>query len=97
MRLNVLHCHSTFSLGGKEARAVQLMNAFGVAARHTVLSSVPNALGARAAIHNGIDVDFPENAPSLTGKPSVARYRDIAQYMRMFDLILTYNSKSNAR
>ena len=91
MRLNVLHCHSTFSLGGKEARAVQLMNAFGVAARHTVLSSVPNALGARAAIHNGIDVDFPENAPSLTGKPSVARYRDIAQYMRMFDLILTYN------
>lgn len=91
MRLNVLHCHSTFSLGGKEARAVQLMNAFGVAARHTVLSSVPDALGARAAIHNGIDVDFPEDAPSLTGKPSVARYRDIAKYMRMFDLILTYN------
>lgn len=91
MRLNVLHCHSTFALGGKEARAVQLMNAFGAAARHTILSSVPDALGARASIHHGIDVDFPEDAPSLTGRPSVARYREIAEYMRRFDLIMTYN------
>ncbi len=70
---------------------MQLMNAFGAAARHTVLSSVPGALGAQAAIHSGIDVDFPEDAPSLTGRPSVARYREIAEYMRRFDLILTYN------
>ncbi len=91
MRLNVLHCHSTFALGGKEARAVQLMNAFGAAARHSILSSVPGAFGARESIHSGIDVEFPEDAPSLTGKPSIARYRAIAEYMRRFDLVLTYN------
>ena len=27
--VNILHLHSTFNLGGKEARAVRLMNAFG--------------------------------------------------------------------
>ena len=34
MAVRILHCHSTFSLGGKEARAVRLMNAFGDAAEH---------------------------------------------------------------
>jgi L-malate glycosyltransferase len=91
MPVNVLHCHSTFSLGGKEARAVALMNAFGDAARHTIVSSVPGALAARDAIAPGIDVRFPDNVPLLTGRPSVARYRDIASYLRGFDLVLTYN------
>lgn len=91
MTLNVLHCHSTFSLGGKEARAVALMNAFGDAARHTILSGVPDALGARDSIAPGIRVDFPDDAPSLTGRPSVARYQAMAEFMRGFDLILTYN------
>jgi L-malate glycosyltransferase len=89
--LRILHCHSTFSLGGKEARAVRLMNAFGDAARHTVLSAMPDALGARATIDSGIKVDFPDNAPSLEGKPSIARYRQMAGYMQRFDLVLTYN------
>lgn len=89
--LRILHCHSTFALGGKEARAVRLMNAFGEAARHTILSAVPDALGARDAIAPGITADFPDNAPSLEGKPSMARYRQMAQYMQRFDLILTYN------
>lgn len=91
MPVKILHCHSTFDLGGKEARAVALMNAFGDAARHTILSGVPGAYGARAAIAPGIDVAFPEDAPSLTGRPSIARYRGIAEYLRRFDLILTYN------
>jgi L-malate glycosyltransferase len=89
--LHILHCHSTFSLGGKEARAVRLMNAFGTAARHTVLSAVPDALGARDAIDPGIIVDFPARAPSLQGKPALSRYRTLASYMQRFDLILTYN------
>ena len=89
--LHILHCHSTFSLGGKEARAVRLMNAFGDAARHTVLSAVPDALGAREAIEPGIVVDFPTRAPSLEGKPALSRYRTLAAYMQRFDLILTYN------
>ncbi len=70
---------------------MRLMNAFGDAARHTVLSAVPGALGARAAIDSGIIVDFPERAPSLQGKPALARYRTLAGYMQRFDLILTYN------
>jgi L-malate glycosyltransferase len=89
--LHILHCHSTFSLGGKEARAVRLMNAFGCAARHTVLSAMPDALGAREAIDQGIIVEFPRNAPSLEGKPALSRYRALAGYMQRFDLILTYN------
>lgn len=91
--LRILHCHSTFSLGGKEARAVRLMNAFGARARHTILSAVPDQLGARAAIAPGISVDFPveERAPALHGKPGPARYLALARYMQNFDLVLSYN------
>ena len=89
--LNILHCHSTFALGGKEARAVRLMNAFGDAARHTILSAVPDALSARDAIDPGIAVDFPADAPSLIGRPGWRRYRAFARYLARFDLILSYN------
>jgi L-malate glycosyltransferase len=87
----VLHCHSTFMLGGKEARAVRLMNAFGDAASHIILTATPGALAARDAIDPGIRVDFPADAPSLEGKPGLSRYRDLTDYMRQFDLVLTYN------
>lgn len=87
----ILHLHSSFSLGGKEARAVRLMNLMGQRAHHTILSAMPNALGARAAIDSGIVVDFPEDAPPLHGKPSLARYRDLARYMAGFELVLSYN------
>lgn len=89
--MKILHCHSTFNLGGKEARAVRLMNAFRDAASHTIISAVPEAMAARDAIEAGIKVDFPSDAPSLVGKPSPARYRHLAEYMRGFDLVLTYN------
>jgi L-malate glycosyltransferase len=88
----ILHCHSTFSLGGKEARAVQLMNHFGDAASHVVLSAVPDQVGARDAIDAGIAVEFPgDAAPALYGKPSIGRYRALTRYMAQFDLVLTYN------
>jgi glycosyltransferase involved in cell wall biosynthesis len=89
--ISILHLHSTFDLGGKEARAVRLMNAFGDRARHTIVSSMPDALGARARIDRGIAYEIAQNAPPLTGKPSVTRYEAIARYMRGFDLVLTYN------
>jgi glycosyltransferase involved in cell wall biosynthesis len=93
MSVRVLHLHSTFSLGGKEARAVRLMNAFDGAARHTVLSAVPDALGARDAIAPEIEAAFPgeEGAPSLRGKPGLGRYWKLARYMAGFDLVLSYN------
>jgi L-malate glycosyltransferase len=89
--VNILHAHSTFTLGGKEARAVRLMNAFGDQACHTILSAMPGALAARAAIDPGIAVDFPSDHPPLVGKPALGRYRDLARYMAGFDLVLTYN------
>jgi glycosyltransferase involved in cell wall biosynthesis len=91
MPVRILHAHSTFSLGGKEARAVRLMNAFGAAAEHTVLSGMPRQLSARAAIAPGIKVEFPTDAPPLTGRPGLSRLFRLARYMRRFDLVLTYN------
>ncbi len=93
MPVRILHLHSTFSLGGKEARAVRLMNAFGRSAEHVVLSAVPGALGARAAIDRDVAVAFPGEgeAPSLIGKPGPARYWRLARYMAGFDLVLSYN------
>ncbi|WEK01733.1 MAG: glycosyltransferase [Candidatus Sphingomonas phytovorans] len=89
--VNILHLHSTFSLGGKEARAVRLMNAFGERARHTIVSGMPDQLGARDAIAAGIRYEIAQNPPPLTGKPSVSRYEALAKFMRRFDLVLTYN------
>lgn len=88
----ILHLHSSFDLGGKEARTVQLMNHFGDAAAHTVLVGDTTAMGARDAIDPSVQVSFPgDAAPSLLGKPSIWRYRKIADYMQDFDLILSYN------
>lgn len=90
--VRILHCHSTFQLGGKEVRAVRLMNAFGAAAEHVVLSAVPDALGAREAIDPAVKVAFPgDEAPSLRGRPGAGRYAVLARYMAGFDLVLSYN------
>jgi len=89
--VHILHLHSNFSLGGKEARAVRLMNAFGDTARHTIVSGVPDQLGARDAIAKGVRYEIAQDPPALTGRPSVARYEALARFMRRFDLVLTYN------
>lgn len=89
--VNILHLHSTFNLGGKEARAVRLMNAFGDRARHTIVSGMPDQLSARDGIATGIKYEIARDPPPLTGRPSVARFEAIARYMRRFDLVLTYN------
>ncbi len=88
--VRILHAHSIFALGGKEARAVRLMNAFGPTAEHTILSAVPDELSARSAIDRGIKADFPTTAPPLAGRPG-PRLWGLARYMRRFDLVLTYN------
>ena len=91
MSISILHLHSSFDLGGKEARATRLMNAFGKAARHVIVSGVPDALGARERIERGVAYEIAQNPPPLTGRPSVARYEALAKFMRRFDLVLTYN------
>lgn len=91
MSIHILHLHSSFDLGGKEARSVQLMNAFGDKARHTIVSAVPEQTRAREAIAKGIRYEIAQNPPPLTGRPSVKRYEEIARFMRRFDLVLTHN------
>lgn len=89
--LRILHCHSTFAAGGKELRSVALMNAFGAAADHVVVSAEPQSMGAREHLAPGLKVSFPDNFPSLTGKPTPGRLVGLAQAMKPFDLVLTYN------
>ncbi|MFD1103332.1 glycosyltransferase [Sphingobium olei] len=86
----ILHVHGSFSLGGKEARAVRLMNVWGDRLRHSIMSADPEAMSARDAIDPAVPVDFPEG-PSFAGKPGLARYRDIRAFLRRYDLVLTYN------
>lgn len=89
-RPHILHVHGSFSLGGKEARAVRLMNIWGDRARHSIVSAAPDAMDARAAIDPGTPVDFPD-APPMAGRPGLKRFAAIARFLKGHDLILTYN------
>ncbi|MBB3981014.1 glycosyltransferase involved in cell wall biosynthesis [Sphingobium fontiphilum] len=86
----LLHLHSSFSLGGKEARAIRLMNVWGDRARHSIVSGVPGDMGARAAIDAAVAVDYPADVP-LIGPMRLSRLRAIATFMAEYDLILSYN------
>jgi len=88
--VRVLHCHSAFAPGGNEARSVRLINAFGAAAEHEVLSAAPGQSGARLGLAPGVRVAFPDDAPSLTEVPSPLRLWRLSRYLRRFDLVLTY-------
>jgi glycosyltransferase involved in cell wall biosynthesis len=89
--VRILHAHSTFGHGGKEARAVQLMNAFGAAAAHAVISASQGELGAARALDPAVRADFPSDAPPLAGVPGLPRLFRLSRFMRRFDLVLTYN------
>src|SRR3546814_18292896 len=91
MPVHILHLHSAFDLGGKEARAVRLMNAFGDAARHTIVSGVPDALSARDAIAPGLTYAIAQAQPPPTGRPPGQRFAALPRFMPRFDLMLTYN------
>jgi glycosyltransferase involved in cell wall biosynthesis len=86
-----LHLHSSFHPGGKELRAVRLMNAFGGGIEHAIVSGVPEALGAASAIDPEFIVSWPEDFPPLSGAPTPGRLQRLAKAMRGFDLVLTYN------
>ena len=89
--VRILHCQSTFSAGGKERRSVTLMNSLGRAAQHTIVSGMPDELGARALIDRRVKVHFPTDFPSLSGSPTPGRLVEIARALEGYDLILTYN------
>ena len=87
----LLHLQSSFAPGGKEVRAVQLINAFGPQVQHTVVSAIPDALGAAKAIAGKIRVDLQPDFPALQGRPTPGRLQRLARAMIGFDLVLTYN------
>ncbi|MEL7199227.1 MAG: glycosyltransferase family 4 protein [Pseudomonadota bacterium] len=87
----ILHCQSTFSPGGKELRTVKLMNAFGKSLHHTIVSGVPEQMGARALIERHVKAVFPADFSSLKGSPTPGRLITIAKALSNYDLILTYN------
>lgn len=89
--LRLLHLHSSFGAGGKELRAAKLMNAFGRGIEHTVVSAQPGEMDAAAAIDGSVTVSYPADFPTLNGRPTPGRLLRLAQAMRGFDLVLTYN------
>ncbi len=70
---------------------MRLMNAFGDAADHVILSAMPDQLSARSAIAPGVKAEIARDAPPLAGRPGLARLFRLARYMHGFDLVLTYN------
>ena len=91
MKRRVLHLHSSFDLGGKEARCVQIINALGMGVAHTIVSGVPGAMAAARRIVPGIAWDAGSAFPALQGKPTPSRLMALARAMRGYDLVLTYN------
>ena len=86
-----MHCHSTFSAGGKEVRSAQLMNAWGPRLEHAIVSAEPNAMGAAALIDREVQTAFLADFPSLKGKPTPGRLAGLARAMQGYDLVCTYN------
>ncbi len=92
-RPRLLHLHSTFDLGGKEARAVRLMNIFGDEYEHDVVSAVPTALSARDQIDRGISYRIVSDFPPLAGRLGLTKLTALAAAIRAgkYDLVLSYN------
>jgi glycosyltransferase involved in cell wall biosynthesis len=92
-RPRLLHLHSTFNLGGKEARCVQLINAFGECWEHEIVSGMPDQTGAMALIDPARPARLRSDFPLLTGPLGLARLRDIGRAIAAggYDLVLTYN------
>lgn len=89
--LRFLHLHSTFNAGGKELRCARLINAFGPDIAHAIVSAEPRALAAGHHIAPSIPTRYLRDFPALTGLPTPGRLRRIADAMRGYDLVLTYN------
>lgn len=88
--IRILHVHSSFAGDAPSTRAVQLINAFGRACEHGIVSALPEEMSAAALIDPGITVDLPSDFPSLQGRPTPGRIQRLARAMLGHDLVLTY-------
>ncbi|VVT12025.1 glycosyltransferase family 4 protein [Erythrobacter sp. EC-HK427] len=89
-RPRILHLHSTFDAGGKEVRNVRLINAWGKAAEHAIVSGDLEKRGAAQLIGRSNSVRWPK-FPPLSGTPTPGRLAKLAKAMAGYDLICTYN------
>lgn len=89
-RPRILHLHSTFDAGGKEVRNVRLINAWGKAAEHSIVSGDLDKRGAARLIGRSNAVRWPK-FPPLSGSPTPGRLSKLARAMAGYDLICTYN------
>ncbi len=89
----LLHLHSTFKLGGKEARAVTLMNAFGPDWQHDIVSAEPGETGAMQGVDSHVGARLLTDFPPLAGRFSLTRLRAIGRAIAAggYDLVLSYN------
>ena len=88
--LRILQLHRTFALGGKEARLVRLMNHWGGRVTHDILLGETGATGALAALDPAVSVRF-LTEPELNAPVSLAKFSALANLMRDYDLVLSFN------
>jgi L-malate glycosyltransferase len=86
----LLHLHGSFERGGKEARAVRLMNIWGQRASHDILYATAGADEARVGIDAAVTAHV-RHEPLLNGSPDPRRLLALARLMQGYDLVLTYN------
>lgn len=86
----LLHVFSTFNLGGPQARAVQLINAWGPSFEHAIVSVQRGELDARQRLQ--VKADFPA-FPDLKRGTLPGRLMALRSRIRQLrpDLVLTYN------
>lgn len=92
-RTRILHLHSTFKLGGKEARDVDLINHFGDRFEHVIVSAEAGAFAAADLIDRRVPFTTAACPPYLAGPMRPGRLRDLGRYIRGggFDLVLSFN------
>lgn len=70
---------------------MQLINAFGPAIQHHIVSAMPQAMGAARHLAPGLAVSLQGDFPPLAGRPTPWRLLGLARAMQPYDLVLTYN------
>lgn len=88
----LLHVFSTFQFGGAQARALQLMRAWGGRYRHSIVSVVPGEFGAREHLDPALSVDFPAFPDLKSGSLLQRLFAIRRRWLELKpDLMLTYN------
>jgi L-malate glycosyltransferase len=91
-RKRLLHVFPTFGVGGQQVRAVQLINHWGDAFEHGIVSSV-DSYEAMELIDPSLPVAIVQDYPQMKGQGLWATLRSSGKYLRAsnWDLLLTYN------